>query len=214
MAALRSWYRPCFLPLTPLSPPPRPTARPTARPPDPDPARNPPHDLHTTYLPLRKKGNRVVERNVNTQLQIVGGPNERTDYHINETAEWFYQYKGGMVLKVVDDDGEFKDIVINEGDMFLLPLRFADTVGIVLEQRRPPASLDRLRWYCRSCGGVVYEEAFHCTDLGTQIKEAVNGFRDDLEKRTCRRCGEIADVIVNVDGNSKTTHQQQSAAES
>jgi len=102
-----------------------------------------------------------------------------------------------MLLKVVDDS-EFKDIIIHEGCMFLLPantphnpVRFANTVGVVLEQKRPEGSVDRLRWYCGSCREVLDEAAFHCTDLGTQIKEAVNEFRDSLERRTCKKCGEI-----------------------
>ena len=135
-------------------------------------------------------------------VQIVGGPNARTDYHINQTPEWFYQHKGAMILKVVDD-GQFRDIVIREGDMFLLPgntphnpVRFADTVGLVLEQRRPETSIDRLRWYCwePDCGAIVHEAGFHCTDLGTQIKAAVEDFKNDQEKRTCSKCGQLADA--------------------
>jgi len=131
----------------------------------------------------------------------VGGPNARTDYHINETPEWFYQYKGAMMLKVVDD-GAFRDIIIREGDMFLLPgntphnpVRFAGTVGVVLEQRRPKEAIDRMRWYCAdpACRAVVHEAAFHCTDLGTQIKAAVEDFRNSEDKRTCKACGKVAD---------------------
>lgn len=89
--------------------------------------------------------------------------------------------------------------------MFLLPpntphnpIRFANTVGIVLEQKRPEESLDRLRWYCanKECGELVEEKSFHCTDLGTQIKEAVEGFRDGgVEGRRCGACGEVVDVV-------------------
>ncbi|KOS18646.1 3-hydroxyanthranilate 3 [Escovopsis weberi] len=147
-------------------------------------------------------------------VMIVGGPNARTDYHVNETPEWFYQYRGAMTLKVVDGR-VFRDIVIREGDMFLLPantphnpVRFAGTVGVVLEQRRPTGSLDRLRWYCAPCNAaltsstsssppepvVVHEAAFHCTDLGSQIKEAVEAFKADERKRRCRVCGTLADA--------------------
>lgn len=133
--------------------------------------------------------------------KIVGGPNARTDYHINTTPEWFYQHKGAMVLKVVDEGNTFRDIVIREGDMFLLPgntphnpVRFANTVGIVLEQRRPADALDRLRWYCAACGAVVEEAAFKCTDLGTQIKAAVEAFKADKRRRTCAKCGEVAEA--------------------
>lgn len=106
-----------------------------------------------------------------------------------------------MLLKVVDC-GEFRDIPILEGEMFLLPpniphnpVRFADTVGIVLEQPRLPGSKDRLRWYCQNDGELVHETSFHCTDLGTQIKEAVNRFRDDEQNRRCRSCGNLVDMV-------------------
>ncbi|KAI9748727.1 MAG: 3-hydroxyanthranilic acid dioxygenase [Lichina confinis] len=178
---------------------------------------------------LKPPINNYCVYNEDFTVMIVGGPNERTDYHINETPEWFYQYKGDMLLKVVvhkedggqerrekkdeeeeeeeEEEREFRDVHIREGDMFLLPpntphnpVRFANTVGIVLEQRRPASTLDRLRWYCRVCRRVVHEKSFHCVDLGTQIKDAVNAFRDDVDARTCRRCGTVADVVAPKSG--------------
>jgi len=135
-------------------------------------------------------------------IMVVGGPNERNDYHVNETEEWFYQHKGAMLLRVVDD-GEFRDIPIGEGEMFLLPgntphnpVRFADTVGIVVERKRPEAAIDRLRWYCQSEvhaePTVIHEEFFHCTDLGTQLKPIIQAWMADETRRKCGKCGTVA----------------------
>lgn len=106
-----------------------------------------------------------------------------------------------MLLKIVDS-GTFKDIVIREGCMFLLsanvphnPIRFPDTIGIVLEQKRPVESIDRLRWYCANCKDIVHEESFHCTDLGTQIKNAVNNFKENEKLRTCTKCNILVSVV-------------------
>ncbi|PFH60630.1 hypothetical protein XA68_10641 [Ophiocordyceps unilateralis] len=137
--------------------------------------------------------------NKDMTVMIVGGPNARTDYHINQTPEWFFQHRGAMLLKVVDQ-GLFRDIVIPEGSMFLLPpgvphnpVRFANTVGLVLELPRPEVSVDRLRWYCAACTAVVHEASFHCSDLGSQIKLAVDDFANDDEKRKCPSCSRLAE---------------------
>ncbi|KIL62803.1 hypothetical protein M378DRAFT_187215 [Amanita muscaria Koide BX008] len=137
-------------------------------------------------------------------IMAVGGPNERNDYHINETEEWFYQYKGGMLLRVVDD-GEFRDIRIEEGEMFLLPantphnpVRYVNTIGIVVERVRPEGSIDRLRWYCKSGAHTeataIHEEAFHVTDLGTQLKPAIQKWMSNAAVRTCKGCGAVAEA--------------------
>lgn len=108
-----------------------------------------------------------------------------------------------MLLKVIDteDDNKFKEIRIEEGEMFLIPpntphnpVRFANTAGIVIEQKRPATSKDRMRWYCQNCSAFVYEAAFHCTDLGTQIKEAVEKFENSADDRLCKQCGTVCSL--------------------
>lgn len=140
---------------------------------------------------------------------VVGGPNARTDYHINQTPEFFYQYRGSMLLKIVDTSTTphtFKDIPIHESSLYLLPantphspVRFADTVGVVLELPRPQGVDDILRWYCPTCENIVHESKFHCVDLGRQIKEAVVAFENDNVARTCNICGSAASS-QHVDG--------------
>ncbi|EDM02712.1 3-hydroxyanthranilate 3,4-dioxygenase, isoform CRA_a [Rattus norvegicus] len=75
------------------------------------------------------------------KIMFVGGPNTRKDYHIEEGEEVFYQLEGDMVLRVLEQ-GEHRDVVIRQGEIFLLPARvphspqrFANTMGLVIERR-------------------------------------------------------------------------------
>ncbi|KAL5532196.1 BNA1 [Sanghuangporus sanghuang] len=135
-------------------------------------------------------------------VMAVGGPNERNDYHVNETEEWFYQHKGAMLLRVVDGN-EFRDIHIKEGEMFLLPgntphnpVRFANTVGLVVERVRPTEAIDQLRWYCKSgthaTPTIIREESLRVTDLGTQLKPIIQAWLADESRRKCSDCGWVA----------------------
>jgi 3-hydroxyanthranilate 3,4-dioxygenase len=88
-----------------------------------------------------------------------------------------------MVLKVVIE-GSCRDIAIAEGELFLLPAnvphspqRFENTVGLVLERTRASSEKDTLRWYMPGTyETILYQESFHCVDLGTQLKPVIERF--------------------------------------
>lgn len=48
---------------------------------------------------------------------------------------------------------------------------------------------DRLRWYCDQCKEIVYEESFHCVDLGKQLAPVINRYAADISLRKCKACG-------------------------
>src|SRR3974377_631803 len=88
-------------------------------------------------------GNKKVFEDGEMTVQVVGGPNARTDYHDDPVEEFFYQLKGDMGLKGVED-GKFYDVPIREGDVFLLPphvrhspQRPQGSIGLVVEAGRP-----------------------------------------------------------------------------
>ena len=135
-------------------------------------------------------GNKVIHDG-HIKVMVVGGPNHRTDYHVEMGEELFHQITGHMDLFVVVD-GLHKCIRIEEGQYFLLPAgiphspqRYPDSIGIVFERERLPGELDAMRWYTTQqpageqtapVGPVWYEDYFHCTNLGTQVKQAIDHF--------------------------------------
>ncbi|RME15906.1 MAG: 3-hydroxyanthranilate 3,4-dioxygenase [Bdellovibrio sp.] len=140
-------------------------------------------------------GNKVVWKNREFIIMVVGGPNSRTDYHVNEGEEFFYQLKGDINLKVVDKEGNFRDIPIKEGEIYLLPpltphspQRPANTLGLVVERQRRPEEKDGFQWYCKKCGTKLYEEFFHLTDIEKQLPPVFERFYSSKEHTICPQC--------------------------
>ena len=139
----------------------------------------------------------VCLHNSDFLVMVVGGPNARTDYHVNPGEELFYQVQGDVVLKVIDG-GTPRDVPIRQGELFLLPAgvphspqRPAGTVGLVVEQPRAHSEDHHLRWFCKGCGAVLHDVAFQPVDLGKQIKAMLQEFGSRVELRTCKGCGMV-----------------------
>jgi 3-hydroxyanthranilate 3,4-dioxygenase len=137
--------------------------------------------------------NKLLHRD-QLSIMFVGGPNSREDFHLEEGSEFFYQLKGDMELPTIQA-GRRVNVVIREGDVFLLPSRIphspqrphAGSLGLVVERKRyedePP---DGLRYYTdfNVCDTVLWERYFICYDLGRDLAPVVAAFNASTEKAT------------------------------
>ena len=130
-------------------------------------------------------------------VMIVGGPNSRDDYHVDEGPEFFYQLEGEMLLRTMQD-GKRIDITIAAGAVLLLPprvphspQRFADTVGLVVERKRLAHELDGFVWYCDNCDNKLYEEFLYIDDIVGQLPPIFERFYRAREHRRCDQCGTV-----------------------
>ena len=57
--------------------------------------------------------------------------------------------------------------------------------------RRAEDEEDLLRWFCESCGEMLYDANFQLVDLGKQLKPIIEQFWADEKLRTCKKCGHV-----------------------
>lgn len=132
-------------------------------------------------------------------VQIVGGPNQRTDFHVDPYEEWFYQIKGDMHVNVMTDEG-LKRIDIHEGEMWLLqgnlphsPQRpEAGSIGIVIERIREEGTLEKFQWYCQECSTKIHEIELQVRDIVEDLPPVFEEFyNSDDAARTCPNCSVV-----------------------
>jgi len=142
-------------------------------------------------------GNKVVYKDTEFIIMVVGGPNARKDFHYNEGEEFFYQIEGDISLPTIQN-GEVITYDIKEGEIFLLPARVphspqspANTVGLVIERMRTPEELDYCMWYCENCNHELYKKPFLLGDIVKQLPIILNEYYATPELVTCDKCGTV-----------------------
>ncbi len=142
-------------------------------------------------------GNRQVFMEADDLIvQVVGGPNARTDYHDDPYEEFFFQLRGNMVLRILEQ-GRPSDVPIREGEILLLPghVRHSPqrpepgSVGLVVEKIRPPGVNDGFEWYCAACGGLVHRVEVNVKNIVKDLPPLFDAFYAGARK--CPACGHV-----------------------
>lgn len=143
--------------------------------------------------------NELIFKDADMMVMMVGGPNERLDYHCNPVEELFYQLKGNCYLNSFDDDGKPYEIHIKEGEMLMLPAGVLhspqrpepDSICLVVEPARPEGQLDKLQWHCANCYEMVYQIEAEILSIVEDLPKAYEAFHNNMDARTCKNCGTV-----------------------
>src|SRR5712692_4412735 len=121
-------------------------------------------DEHRHLLKPPVGNAQIWEGDRDFMVTVVGGPNSRSDYHVDEGEEFFYQIEGDITLRVLEH-GKPREIPIREGETFL--------------------------WVCDRCGHELYRESFHLTDIVQQLPPIFARYWGDPKHTTCKQCGHV-----------------------
>lgn len=143
-------------------------------------------------------GNAQIWEESEFMVTIVAGPNERTDFHVDPHEEFFYQIKGDMTLRIIEDE-RIKDVSIREGDVLLLPPYTrhspqrpeAGSYGLVIERQRDDNLVDAFEWYCEGCGHRIHRREVLLESIVDDLPPVFQEYYDSEDLRTCGTCGKV-----------------------
>ena len=144
-------------------------------------------------------GNAQVWEDGEFMVTIVGGPNQRRDYHDDPTEEFFYQLEGDIVLRLIEEPGKPPiEVPVKQGEVFLLPKhirhspqRGPNTIGMVVEMPRPEGELDAFEWYCPSCHSLLHRAEMRLKSIVKDLPPVFEKFYSSEEARKCKKCGTV-----------------------
>lgn len=127
---------------------------------------------------------------------VIMGPNARNDFHQVDSEEFFYQLKGDIKVRIREGD-RITNHLVREGETFFIPpnvphapVRPPNTLGLVVERRRPPGEREHVIFYCDRCEALVEDIHFDCADIVQALSQAMLDFWADEARRICKNCGQ------------------------
>lgn len=144
--------------------------------------------------------NKQVFREADMIIMMVGGGNERNDFHEDPREEFFYQIKGDMNLWLWPEEGTPPfEMPIREGEIYLLPPNLKhspqrpdpDSIGLVVEYQRLDGELDAFEWPCPSCHRLVHRVEVQVQAIDEDLPPLFAAFHGDERARTCPHCGAV-----------------------
>lgn len=142
-------------------------------------------------------GNQQIWQDGDFMVTVVGGPNGRSDFHDDPLEEFFYQFKGNAYV-LLWAGGEYERVVLNEGDIFLMPPHTlhspqrpeAGSLCLVIERQRPAGERDAFQWSCAACGHVIQRLEVQLQDIVADLPPLYERFYASSDaQRRCTRCG-------------------------
>ena len=115
-------------------------------------------------------------------VMVIKGPNERNDFHLVDSEEYFYQLKGDIKVRIREGD-QIVDHLVREGETFFIP------PNVPHAPVRPPGEHEHVIFYCDNCGALVEDIDFDCGDIVQHFSQAMLDFWNDDKRRTCKKCG-------------------------
>jgi 3-hydroxyanthranilate 3,4-dioxygenase len=143
-------------------------------------------------------GNQQIWSDTDFIVTVVGGPNQRTDYHDDPLEEFFYQFKGNARLNLMLPEGP-SHIDLAEGAIFVLPPHVRHSpqrpepgsLCLVIERQRPAGSLDGFEWYCPACHHLVHRVEVQLRSIVDDLPPLFEQFYSSLALRTCPACATV-----------------------
>ena len=138
-------------------------------------------------------GNAQIWADADFIVTVVGGPNERTDYHDDPFEEFFYQLRGRYHAAPHRRGKNAATSSCAKAIFFLLPPHvrhspqrpIPGSVGLVIERRRPAGTIDAFEWYCNECDHLVHRAEVQLQSIVADLPPLFDAFYGSTDRRRC-----------------------------